>query len=102
MSEDRRHMSFGVALERIGIWAIVVGIGWFGSKVERLSNEVASLREQNAASSAERKSESARVDRLEKDMKRVDGEVDGICDTMQWALTTFHGTKVPKAKRHDN
>ena len=39
---------------------------------------------------------------MEKDMKRVDGDVIGLYDTMRWALTTFHGTEVPKAKRHDN
>ena len=102
MTADRRHMSFGVALERAGIWAIALIAVWFGTTVRDLTKEVSGLREQLAGVIAEKKGESARVDRLEKDVKRVDSDVNEICDTMQWALTTFHGTKVPKAKRNDN
>ena len=102
MTADRRHMRWGVALERAGIWAIALIAVWFGTTVRDLTKEVSGLREQLAGVIAEKKSESARVDRLEKDVKRVDNDVNEICDTMQWALTTFHGAKVPKAKRHDN
>ncbi len=102
MTADRRHMSWGVALERAGIWAIALIAVWFGTTVRDLTKEVSGLREQLAGVIAEKKGESARVDRLEKDVKRVDNDVNAICDTMQWALTTFHGAKVPKAKRHDN
>ena len=102
MNTDRRHMSWGVALERAGIWAIALIAVWFGTTVRDLTKEVSGLREQLAGVIAEKKSETARVDRLEKDVKRVDSDVNGICDTVQWALTTFHGTKVPKAKRNDN
>ena len=102
MTADRRHMSFGVALERAGIWAIALIAVWFGTTVRDLTKEVSGLREQLAGVIAEKKSEEARIDRLEKDVKRVDGDVNGIYGTVQWALTTFHGTKVPKAKRQDN
>ena len=102
MTADRRHMSWGVALERAGIWAIALIAVWFGTTVRDLTKEVSGLREQLAGVIAEKKGEEARVDRLEKDVKRVDSDVNEICDTMQWALTTFHGTKVPKAKRNDN
>ena len=102
MTADRRHMSWGVALERAGIWAIALIAVWFGTTVRDLTKEVSGLREQLAGVIAETKGETARVDRLEKDVKRVDSDVNEICDTMQWALTTFHGTKVPKAKRNDN
>ena len=102
MIADRRHMSWGVALERAGIWAIALIAVWFGTTVRDLTKEVSGLREQLAGVIAEKKGETARVDRLEKDVKRVDSDVNEICDTMQWALTTFHGTKVPKAKRNDN
>ena len=102
MIADRRHMSWGVALERAGIWAIALIAVWFGTTVRDLTKEVSGLREQLAGVIAEKKGETACVDRLEKDVKRVDSDVNEICDTMQWALTTFHGTKVPKAKRHDN
>jgi len=95
-------MSFGVALERAGIWAIALIAAWFGTTVRDLTKEVSGLREQLAGVIAEKKSETARIDRLEKDVKRVDSDVNGIYDTMQWVLTTFHGTKVPKSKRHDN
>ena len=102
MTADRRHMGWGVALERAGIWAIALIAVWFGTTVRDLTKEVSGLREQLAGVIAEKKGETARVDRLEKDVKRVDSDVNEICDTMQWALTTFHGTKVPKAKRNDN
>ena len=102
MTADRRHMSWGVAIERAGIWAIALIAVWFGTTVRDLTKEVSGLREQLAGVIAEKKGETARVDRLEKDVKRVDSDVNEICDTMQWALTTFHGTKVPKAKRNDN
>ena len=102
MTADRRHMSWGVALERAGIWAIALIAVWFGTTVRDLTKEVSGLREQLAGVIAEKKGETARVDRLEKDVKRVGSDVNEICDTMQWALTTFHGTKVPKAKRNDN
>ena len=102
MTADRRHMSWWVALERAGIWAIALIAVWFGTTVRDLTKEVSGLREQLAGVIAEKKGETARVDRLEKDVKRVDSDVNEICDTMQWALTTFHGTKVPKAKRNDN
>ena len=102
MTADRRHMSWGVALERAGIWAIALIAVWFGTTVRDLTKEVSGLREQLAGVIAEKKGETARVDRLEKDVKRVDSDVNEICGTMQWALTTFHGTKVPKAKRNDN
>ena len=102
MTADRRHMSWGVALERAGIWAIALIAVWFGTTVRDLTKEVSGLREQLAGVIAEKKGESARVDRLEKDVKRVDSDVNVIYDTVQWALTTFHGTKVPKAKRNDN
>ena len=102
MTADRRHMSWGVALERAGIWAIALIAVWFGTTVRDLTKEVSGLREQLAGVIAEKKGETARVDRLEKDTKRIDNDVNGIYDTVQWALTTFHGTKVPKAKRHDN
>ena len=102
MTSDRRHLSWGVALERAGIWAIALIAVWFGTTVRDLTKEVSGLREQLAGVIAEKKGESARVDRLEKDVKRVDSDVNGIYDTVQWALTTFHGTKVPKAKRNDN
>ena len=102
MTADRRHMSWGVALERAGIWAIALIAVWFGTTVRDLTKEVSGLRVLLAGVIAEKKGETARVDRLEKDVKRVDSDVNGICDTMQWALTTFHGTKVPKAKRNDN
>ena len=102
MTADRRHMSWGVALERAGIWAIALIAVWFGTTVRDLTKEVSGLREQLAGVIAETKGETARVDRLEKDVKRVDSDVNEIGDTMQWALTTFYGTKVPKAKRHDN
>lgn len=95
-------MSWGVALERAGIWAIALIAVWFGTTVRDLTKEVSGLREQLAGVIAEKKGESARVDRLEKDVKRVDSDVNVIYDTVQWALTTFHGTKVPKAKRNDN
>ena len=102
MIADRRHMSWGVALERAGIWAIALIAVWFGTTVRDLTKEVSGLREQLAGVIAEEKGAAARVDRLEKDVKRVDHDVNVIYDTMQWALTTFHGTKVPKAERHDN
>ena len=102
MTADRRHMSWGVALERAGIWAIALIAVWFGTTVRDLTKEVSGLREQLAGVIAEKKGESARVDRLEKDVKRIDHDVNGIYDTVQWALTTFHCTKVPKAKRNDN
>ena len=102
MTADRRHMSWGVALERAGIWAIALIAVWFGTTVRDLTKEVSGLREQLAGVIAEKKGESARVDRLEKDVKRVDHDVNVIYDNMQWALTTFHDTKVPKAKRQDN
>ena len=102
MTADRRHMSWGVALERAGIWAIALIAVWFGTTVRDLTKEVSGLREQLAGVIAEKKGEMARIDMLEKDVKRLDSDVNEICDTMQWALTTFHGTKVPKAKRNDN
>lgn len=102
MTSDRRHLSWGVALERAGIWAIAIIAVWFGSTVRDLTKEVSGLREHLAGVIAERKGETARVDRLEKDVRRVDSEVRNVCETVQWALATFHGTKAPSPKRRDN
>ena len=102
MTADRRHMSWGVAIERAGIWAIALIAVWFGTTVRDLTKEVSGLREQLAGVIAEKKSETARVDSLEKDVRRVDSEVGNVYETVQWALATFHGTKAPSPKRRDN
>ena len=53
MTVDRRHMSWGVALERAGIWAIALIAVWFGTTVRDLTKEVSGLREQLAGVIAE-------------------------------------------------
>jgi hypothetical protein len=100
MSNERQ--SFGVYVERVGIWAIAAIALWFGATVRDLTKEVGALREQLATVIAEKKNDTVRVDRIEKDMTGVKNDVNDLYALHQWSLETFHGAKVPKAFHRKN
>ena len=72
--------------------------------VERFAVHVklVTIREQLATVIAEKKNDTVRVDRIEKDMAGVKSDVNDIYTLHQWSLETFHGAKVPKAFHRKN
>lgn len=95
---DKTRLTFGVALERLGIWAIALVAIWFGTTVRDLTKEVSALRESLATVSSDRRSDSVRIDKIDAKLIDLGRGVDNLYDLQQWHLETFHGYKTPKPK----
>jgi len=93
MTPDRRKLTWGEALERLGIWALAAIAVWFGTTVRDLAKEVQSLRLEITQIIANGNADSKRIDKVEQDVKDLYG-------LNQWTIETFHGQKMPaKFKR---
>lgn len=88
MQPDRRKLTWGEALERLGIWALAAIAIWFGSTVRDLTKEVQNLRIEITQIIANGAADSKRIDKVEQDVKDLYG-------LNQWTIETFHGTKIP-------
>ena len=88
MQPDRRKLTWGEALERLGIWALAAIAVWFGTTVRDLTKEVQSLRIEITQIVANGNADSKRIDKVEQDIK-------DIYELNQWTIETFHGTKMP-------
>lgn len=88
MQPDRRKLTWGEALERLGIWALAAIAIWFGSTVRDLTKEVQNLRIEITQVIANGAADSKRIDKVEQDVKDLYG-------LNQWTIETFHGTKIP-------
>ena len=97
MTADRRHMSWGVALERAGIWAFAVIAAWVGYSIQSLTKEMNEFRTQLAVSLETQKASIKRTENIENDVKKLKAEVDNVYSIQQWAFETFHSTRMPKA-----
>lgn len=88
MTPDRRKLTWGEALERLGIWALAAIAIWFGTTVRDLTKEVQNLRIEITQVVAAGAADSKRIDKVEQDVKDLYG-------LNQWTIETFHGTKIP-------
>lgn len=89
MTPDRGKLTWGEALERLGIWALAAIAIWFGSTVRDLAKEVQSLRLEITQIVANGNADSKRIDKVEQDVK-------DLYSLNQWTIETFHGQKLPK------
>ena len=89
MTPDRKKLTWGEALERLGIWALATIAVWFGTAVRDLTKEVQSLRIEITQIVANGNADSKRIDKVEQDVK-------DIYELNQWTIETFHGQKLPK------
>ena len=88
MTADRRKLTWGEALERLGIWALAAIAIWFGTTVRDLTKEVQNLRIEITQIVASGAADSKRIDKTEQDIK-------DLYALNQWTIETFHGTKIP-------
>ena len=89
MTPDRRKLTWGEALERLGIWALAAIAIWFGTTVRDLTKEVQSLRIEITQIVAAGNADSKRIDKVEQDVK-------DLYSLNQWTIETFHSQKLPK------
>jgi hypothetical protein len=89
MTPDSRKLTWGEALERLGIWALAAIAIWFGTTVRDLTKEVQSLRLEITQIVANGNADSKRIDKVEQDVKDLYG-------LSQWTIETFHSQKLPK------
>lgn len=88
MRPDRPKLTWGEALERLGVWALAAIAIWFGSTVRDLTKEVQNLRIEITQVIANGAADSKRIDKTEQDIKDLYG-------LNQWTIETFHGQKLP-------
>ena len=89
MTPDRKKLTWGEALERLGIWALAAIAIWFGTTVRDLTKEVQSLRIEITQIIAAGNADSKRIDKVEQDVK-------DLYNLNQWTIETFHGQKMPE------
>ena len=96
---DRRHMSVGDYIEKLGMWAFAVIAAWVGFSIRDLTKEVNELRTQLAVTLETQKATAKRLDGADAQIKQVSNDIDSLYGIQQWMLETFHRTSVPKTFR---